>query len=527
MARKSRENERPTASRGRKKHVGPPPTIVLNPLQQEVIDALAQGDRYIAVRAGWGSGKTSTLVFALLFVSKTRPGSTILMVTDTARRFTEVLQPECVKWLEPLGWTYHAGRTGAGQWVDNTNGTIVYCVAYHRASNRSSAHNPLEGINVTSGVCLVDECQTLPEEVAIKAFGRLRSGGIPQIVLVGLPLYGAWWELYARKRGGRVILHASHVNKRNLTKEWLEEVENLPEAEKEAMVFNRPQPPEGQVYREFTVETYPEGNLAPDDWQYTEDMECRLAADFGLNKPWVGIIAHDPALDCDVLVAELTPKNVTVHHLVRLILMIAWPREFQSTMPEDGRDRFLLDAASGDKAGRTRSDQTLRSTLDILARPPPNDGRVPEGIPGEPFGVGLDIRTATSPVKVDIRNGILKVKSRFLENKLLIASDVWHQGITGGQDSVMIGLGVQPNGNSFAQSIMGYKYNKDSDLPDKNGKEDPMDGIRYDVINWHWVYEPRKKRRTAEQTLRLPNIPTRASRLLGSHVQWRQRKNGR
>jgi hypothetical protein len=510
---------RAKASKNRAK---PPVTkLILNPLQQEVIDALAQGDRYIAVRAGWGSGKTSALVLCLLFLSKTRPGTTILLVTDTARRFTEVLMPECVKWLEPVGWTYHAGRSGAGYWEDGTNGTKVFCVSYHRASGRSSTHNPLEGINVTSGVCLIDECQTLPEEVAVKAFGRLRSGGIPQIVMMGLPLYGAWWELYARKRGGRVILHSSMVNKANLTEGWIEEVENLPISEREAMVYNRPQPPEGQVYREFKVEAWPKGNLTPEGWEYDQGMECRLAADFGLNKPWVGIVAYDPVLDADVLVAELTPQNVTVHHLIRLILQISWPRDFLARKPDDGRPRFLLDAASGDKAGRTRSDQTLRSTLDILCQDPP-DGALPSGVPGEEYGIGLDVRTATSPVKVDIRNGILKVKSRILERKLLVEEGVWNRGITGGQDSWMKALGVQPNGNSFAQALMGYKYKTDSDLPDKNGKEDPMDGIRYDVINWHWAVASTDRTVSPRQALRLPTIPTRASRVV-NHTPWRKR----
>lgn len=40
--------------------------LKLNPLQIDLIDKLIySNDPFIAVRAGWGSGKTSALVFAL------------------------------------------------------------------------------------------------------------------------------------------------------------------------------------------------------------------------------------------------------------------------------------------------------------------------------------------------------------------------------------------------------------------------------------------------------------------------------
>ena len=57
--------------------------INLNELQHGIISRIAKNERIIAARCGWGSGKTSALVFALLFVSRVRPNTSSLLVTDT------------------------------------------------------------------------------------------------------------------------------------------------------------------------------------------------------------------------------------------------------------------------------------------------------------------------------------------------------------------------------------------------------------------------------------------------------------
>ena len=161
--------------------------IKLNPLQLEIIKGITRKDKVIAARCGWGSGKTSALVFSILYLAKTRPGTSSLLVTDTTPRYNSVLMPEMEKWLSPLGWTYNHTMK---QWTDQHTGSQVWCRSYFRPGTREATHNPLEGLNVTSGVCLIDECQTLTMEVAHKALGRLRAGPSPILILVGLACCG-------------------------------------------------------------------------------------------------------------------------------------------------------------------------------------------------------------------------------------------------------------------------------------------------------------------------------------------------
>ena len=136
-------------------------SLTLNELQHGIIPRIAKRERVIAARCGWGSGKTSALVFSLLFVSRFRPGTSSLLVTDTNPRYNSVLMPEMEKWLSPLGWTYnHTLR----QWTA-PNGSTVWCRSYYRPGTRDATHNPLEGLNGPSGICLIHEVSPIVGEV--------------------------------------------------------------------------------------------------------------------------------------------------------------------------------------------------------------------------------------------------------------------------------------------------------------------------------------------------------------------------
>ena len=423
-------------------------SLSLNPLQQDIIGAIRREERIIAARCGWGSGKTSALVFSILFISKWRPARSSLLVTDTNPRYNSVLLPEMEKWLSPLGWTYnHTLR----QWTDSQTGSTVWCRSYYRPGTRDATHNPLEGLNVTSGVCLIDECQTLSSEVAHKALGRLRAGPTPIMILVGLPVSSAWWCQLAETAGCLPLLYTSYVNEANLSEAWFEATKLLPKAEREAMVMNKPRPPSGLVYSEFSEDEH-----VLDDWKYRTDMSGRIAIDWGFRKPSVLIIVHDPDLRADVIVAEMNPAEVTVEELARLILCVAWPRSLKSRAPSS---RIWLDYGVADKAGRARNDQTGRSAFRAMRAEPPK-------------GLGMPLRSNTDPIRTDILNGVQRLKRAFSRGQYRITREVWTAG-------------ERATGNSIRKALMTYGWDN-KELPKKDGREDPLDALRYDCITWNW-----------------------------------------
>lgn len=419
----------------------------LNDLQLSLIKALLlSDDNFIAVRAGWGSGKTSALVFALAAWAEAHPSLSSLLITDTAGRYRQVLAPEIQKWLGDEGWIYHALD---GKWTA-PNGHTVWTRSYFRPGTQDASQNSLEGLNITSGLAVIDECQMLTEEVAFKALGRLRSGPRSKLVMVGLPVWGAWWVDMATKANCKPIFFSSHVNKANLSDDWFEAIKSLPEEERLAMVENQPKPKSGMIYNEWTM------NHVIDGWEYNPDWGGRIAVDFGFRKPSVLILVHDPNLKADIICAEINPQEITLNELAKLILSKAAPRALKDRFP----NRILLDGACGDKAGAQRSDRTAQSAFREL-KLDPNDG-----------GIGMPFKWATDPIRTDIMNGVLRVKRLIGQRKILCTREVWEAG-------------ERVSGNSFRKAILSYAWDN-KEAPKKDGREDPLDALRYDAINWLW-----------------------------------------
>lgn len=438
------------------------PPLDLNELQRQIIGRIIRRDKFISARCGWGSGKTSALVFSILMVARARPGKSILIVTDTTPRYNSVLHPEISKWLEPLGWTFnHTLKI----WSDPFSGSSVYARSYYRPGTREATHNPLEGLNITSGVCLIDECQTLSAEVAYKALGRLRSGASPILIMVGLPVVDAWWCSMAETAGYTPLLFSSYVNQQNLSDDWFEATKYLPADEREAMVMNRPKPPSGLVYNEFNE------TMIIDDFEYHELMTARVAIDWGFRKPSVLIIVYDERREASVIVAEFNPKEVTTDQLAQMILSVSWPRELRHLAPSP---RIWLDAGVADKAGRARNDQTGASAFRAMRATPPR-------------GLGMALRSTQDPIRTDILNGVQRLKRAFANRRYLITRDVWDRG-------------ERASGNSLRKALGSYSWDK-NDKPIKDGREDPLDALRYDCIFYNWhdtavdrkAYTPRSK----------------------------------
>ena len=437
--------------------------FILNDLQREIIRGIRRKDKIIAARCGWGSGKTSSLIFALWFVAKIRPGTTSLLITDTTPRYNSVLMPEIEKWLAPRGWTYNHTLH---KWTDNHTGSAVLCRSYYRPGTRDASHNPLEGINVTSGVALIDECQTLGAEVAHKALGRLRSGPTPTLILVGLPVADAWWCQMAESAGIHPLLFTSYVNQNNLSAEWFEATKLLPEDEREAMVMNKPKPPSGLVYQEFDSSRH-----VIDDFTYREEMTARVAIDWGFRKPSVLIIVFDEEREASIIAHEINPQEVTIAQLCEMILRVAWPRSDKDSAPGP---RIWLDSGVADKAGKARSDHTGRSAFREMSK------EVGAG------GLGMTLRHTTDPVRVDILNGVQRLKRAFARNRYLITKEVWDKG-------------ERAIGNSLRKALLSYAWDS-KEQPKKDGREDPLDALRYDCIFHYWAdavqrsaYTPRRR----------------------------------
>lgn len=452
----------------------------LNPLQKEILQELITGDGHIiSVQAGWGSGKSTALVLACLVWAILRKGKNeaSLLVTDTLARYKQVLAPALQRILLPLGWV---NLPSEGRWTNGDH--TIWTRAYFRPGTQDASSNSLEGLNVSFAV--LDEAQAFRDgEVYRKMLGRIRAmsdNGKPKILMAGLPQWGAWWVEEAIRAGLKPIKATSHVNAANLPPAWFAAVETLPEAERLAMIENLPQPPKGTVYSEFSPSTH-----ILKGWKYKQEWSSRISIDWGFQKPSVLFITHDPTLPnlkggfgVDVVHQELNPQNCTIDQLVKLILEIACPRSEAAHYP---KTHILLDGGSCDKAGLAKSDQTGIENIRLIKK------SIDDG------GIGLPLRFTTDPVRTDIMNGVRRLKKLFEQGKIMLTDELWASGSS------------KEQGNSLAKAIATYRWQSSlKDVPKKDGREDPLDALRYDVLNWNW-------RDSETGVMAVPNVSAKKS----------------
>lgn len=425
-------------------------TIKLNKFQKELLKALTVStDTVIAARCGWGAGKSLGLILCLLARSEiVGKEEQSLLVTDTHSRLQTVIMPLFNEWLAPLGWVY--SHSDSAFIAPNLHKCIVKSW-FNSNTTPNDSVNPLEGINAS--MALLDECQVFSPVIYSKVVGRVRAGKDPRIIMVGLPVYDAWWVKVSTDAGYSPLFYSSHVNGENLSEAWFSNLKTLPLSQRQAYIDNNPMPPTGQIYDSFSPYTHVV------DLQYDQRDMGYLAMDFGFRSPivqlWARSSSHDNAF---VLYKEIVEDSIKLTTLIEKIKSIAVSRKEYEKTPYLYPNHFIIDKFCGDKAGTAMSDRTGKDTFSEI-------------------GTALSIRPQwiTDKVRVNILNGIYRCQKLFEDRLLLCSTNVWEEGVS------------KPK--SFRNAISNYKW-KEGSGKEEAVKDDihdhSMDAMRYLVLNFLW-----------------------------------------
>ena len=123
----------------------PAERITLNSLQLQMTAAVLACVPRIAVRAGWGAGKSFGLGLALKLLALARPGDHLIWITDTGPRLGRVVQPVCERLLGRDGWKW-CGDLRKHYWQAE-NGSRIYLMPYVLAGTKRAEQSALEGWN--------------------------------------------------------------------------------------------------------------------------------------------------------------------------------------------------------------------------------------------------------------------------------------------------------------------------------------------------------------------------------------------
>jgi len=80
-------------------------------------------------------------------------------------------------------------------------------------------------------------------------------------------------------------------------------------------------------------------------------------------------------------------------------------------------------------------------------------------------------------------NGVQKLKRALWLRKYRVTREVWDAG-------------RKAQGNSLRKALASYRWDKKKEQPIKDGQEDPLDALRYDLICWRWDDDKAQERRS-------------------------------
>lgn len=366
-----------------------PSTIVPNPFQCELVQAVLKGRMPLAVRAGVGVGKTAGVALLLLILSKTVPEARVLVVMKSRPSLRRNLQPTCRKLFK--GKARWSTRDNVWYFKSGFEAELTY---YDRAAGSDEAENPIEGADVW--LVIVDEAQQLPESVFDHAVARARQqvydiNGTPRsagVIAMGRPSARGWHRRVVRRMVaelGRdpdlhVLSASSQVNAHNLDAGYLRRLraKYTPEQYQAIVECAEMPPEEGQVFDALSMAPWPQGNQL-EDFAYCSKRPTWLAVDFGANTPHVLFIQEvrrgDVTLDC--VFAEFAPSQVLTPALaVALTTGISTGGRRVRVAPRGQRnigDALPLDGVVADPAGHQKSRHSGLSDIDVLRRDPAED----------------------------------------------------------------------------------------------------------------------------------------------------------
>ena len=495
----------------------------LNPFQSKFVANWFLG-RSTCAMAGWGAGKSRLIATIMAMQHEFYPGEDGAYLTRDFKKAAPISN-EIGALLIPLGWVRKAtlNQTPMPHWESprcpkTGRITRVFVLNYKRAKGQSVAANSVEGPDL--GWLLIDEANLFPDdEVARNAFGRVRSGVMPRLGILGKPTYGAWWLRWARepvrdpgewtnalhsqcdvcnghltvepctgcgwRTRGVAFKAPSKLNRLFLPnyERWRADMSPRERAQNLDCVEMMP---DGAVYASWNAEAWPNGNLTPPGWNPREMLagsgrfgaRTVVAMDFGQRAPAAVVMSYDKALDAWVMWSEAAPDGASVAELVGMLRAGIVDIGAPGIVPRHRASLFPNSVpcaeAYGDIAGNAkRDDDALSSPMSDFSRPLDAGG----------FGLLMTpSMSSPKPERRGIAHGVRMVDRLILsgpggkeKRRLLMWAPLWRWGLA-------------QKHRTMAKALVGYEWHGGSgDVPRKDGVNDHhCDALRYGVACVAW-----------------------------------------
>ncbi len=191
--------------------------------QEDLLRAVGRGERKISVRSGHGTGKSTTLSWAMIWFVLFRFPCKVVVTAPTTAQLYDALFAEMKRWLNELP---EALQVLFEVKTDRVELVAAPSEAFISArTSRAEQPEALAGVHSDHVLLVVDEASGVPEQVFEAASGSM-SGHSAITILAGNPTRtsGTFFETHNRLSDHWYTLHWSCIDSPRVSEAFIEEM---------------------------------------------------------------------------------------------------------------------------------------------------------------------------------------------------------------------------------------------------------------------------------------------------------------
>lgn len=191
--------------------------------QEDLLRAVGRGERKISVRSGHGTGKSTTLSWAMIWFVLFRFPCKVVVTAPTTAQLYDALFAEMKRWLNELP---EALQVLLETKTDRVELVAAPSEAFISArTSRAEQPEALAGVHSDNVLLVVDEASGVPEQVFEAASGSM-SGHSAITILAGNPTRtsGTFYETHTRLANHWYTLHWSCIDSPRVSEAFVDEM---------------------------------------------------------------------------------------------------------------------------------------------------------------------------------------------------------------------------------------------------------------------------------------------------------------
>ena len=190
--------------------------------QEQLMSAVARGDRGISVRSGHGVGKTSCLSWLALWWITVHRDAKVVVTAPTSAQLHDALLPELKSWLSAAPDDYRGLFTVRADRIEMTSRPQNNFISAR--TSRSEQPDALQGVHADHVLLICDEASGVPEQV-YEAAGGSMSAHHATMVLAGNPVRtsGYFYDTHTRLADTWTTFHVSCLDSGRVSEEYVKE----------------------------------------------------------------------------------------------------------------------------------------------------------------------------------------------------------------------------------------------------------------------------------------------------------------